>query len=333
MIIISDLHLGCVRSAGATPTSALALRSSMLAQFDSLLSKIDEDLIILGDMLDTYNVPMQDLIAAYVSLIKWLNKGHKLTAVIGNHDISTDSSKLSSFQALGKMLEIHTKGVNYQFVDKPTQVDNCYIIPHLINQDLFDMAMKSVPKTDYLLVHCNYNNHFAKESDHSLSLSEEQAITAPVKHIVFAHEHHTRTALKGKVFIPGNQIASSIADCLGGHDKFMTRLSDKPELIKVWDSAENYAELDWRELTDCQAPFVRIVGQASALEAADMANAIASYRKRSEAFVVSNAVKISGSEEVESLSSLEDIKKFNIMEILQDFLTDDEYKIIENLNV
>lgn len=331
MIVISDTHIGAVRSAGTSPSSAKALRDYLLSSFKDLLDRTNEDVILNGDIFDSGSVSMTDLLETYNILLNWLLKGFNLTIVVGNHDLYTDTSKLSSLQFMAELLKKEPK---VTYISGGQQLtDEIYVISHVPNQDIFDLEISKVPTCKYLLLHCNYDNPFSKQLDNSLDLSEQQAKDCKAEHIVFAHEHHTRTALKGKVFIPGNQIASSIADCLGRHDKFMTRLSDKPELIKVWDSAENYAELDWRELTDCQAPFVRIVGQASALEAADMANAIASYRKRSEAFVVSNAVKISGSEEVESLSSLEDIKKFNIMEILQDFLTDDEYKIIENLNV
>ena len=334
MIILNDLHIGAVRGAGTTPVSALALRQHLLAEFVRILDSINEDLIILGDMFDSYNIPVSDLIASYAALVNWLDKGHRLVLVTGNHDLSTDSSKLSSFEGLACMLEIHTKGKNYQFVKEPVQIDNMYIIPHLRNQDLLDMALSKVPKTDYLLVHCNYHNFFTRESDNSLNISEEQAIAAPVKQIIFAHEHNARTALKDKVFICGNQIPTSIADCLSKEDKYMTRISDSGvERVVVWESKLNYAELDWRELSDCEAPFIRIVGACVPEEAADMANAIAGYRKRSKAFVVGNAVKVQSMESAQELATLEDIEKFSILDILKEYLTETEYEKIESLNV
>ena len=64
MIVINDVHLGAIRSAGTTISSALALREWMLEQFKSMLEVIDEDLVILGDLFDTYSIPAPDLLAA-----------------------------------------------------------------------------------------------------------------------------------------------------------------------------------------------------------------------------------------------------------------------------
>ena len=65
-----------------------------------------------------------------------------------------------------------------------------------------------------------------------------------------------------------------------------------------------------------------------------MADTIARYRKTSEAFVVTNAVKVgSDTEGAElALDSLEAINKFNVMEALRDYLTKDEFETLENLN-
>lgn len=334
MIVISDVHIGVNRSAGTTPASALALRKYLLSNFEKMLSSTDEHLVILGDLFDTYQIPMTDLLETYRLLSHWLlTKQQHLTLVCGNHDLSTDSTKLSSFQFLAELLTDSHKRV--QLVQgSGQQVGHTYIIPHVANQDLFNLELDKVPECEWLLVHCNYDNYFAKESDHSLNLSKEQAQASKAKHILFAHEHHARTALGGKVVIPGNQVPSSVSDCLSDDDKYMTRLvpGSAPEMIQTW-SKSKFKELDWTQLETCDAEFIRVVGTCKPEEAADMADAIARYRKISEAFVITNAVKVVGTEAEDALQlhSLEAIKKFDVLEALKKILAPDEIKILETL--
>lgn len=331
MIVIHDLHLGVQRSAGTTPASASVLTVWMQEQFEKILGRTDEDLVILGDLFDTYQVPLRTVLATYTSLSDWLRKGHNLCLIPGNHDLSTDSSKLSSFQFLAQLLLDHP---NVQYVTSGRFItDDIYAIPHVPNQDLFDMELAKVPKCKYLIVHCNYDNNFAAQSDHSLNLTQEVAESLPVDYIFFAHEHYYREELKGKVFISGNQFPTSISDCLHREDKFMTRLGDKPHRIQTWD-ASNYVELDWRNPVPTEAQFVRFVGHCKPEEAADMADVVARYRKSSDAFVVSNAIRVGEDSEGEQvkLDSLEAITKFNVMEALKDYLTKEEVQILEKLD-
>ena len=331
MIVINDLHLGVQRMAGATPESAKALTDWIHQQFSNILGKINEDLVIAGDMFDTYQVPLKTVLYSYQQLSLWLEKGYKLFLVCGNHDLSTDSSKMSSFQFLGQLL---SEQQNVTFVQGSERIyEDVYVISHIPNQDLFDMELARVPKCKYLIVHCNYDNNFAAQSDHSLNLTQEVAENLPVDYIFFAHEHYYREELKGKVFISGNQFPTSISDCLHREDKFMTRLGDKPHRIQTWD-ASNYVELDWRNHVPTEAQFVRFVGHCKPEEAADMADVVARYRKSSDAFVVSNAVRVGEDSEGEQvkLDSLEAITKFNVMEALKDYLTKEEVQILEKLD-
>ena len=332
MIVLSDLHIGAVRSAGTSPASSKALRDHLLSSFKDLLNKADEDVILNGDIFDSSNVSMTDLLETYNAVLSWLTKGFNLTIVVGNHDLYTDTSKLSSLQFMAALL---AKEPNVTYVSGSYRLNSeIYIISHVTNQDLFDLELSKVPTCKYLLLHCNYDNPFSKHLDNSLNLSEQQALDCKAEYIVLGHEHHTRKALGGKVFIPGNQIASSIADCIGGHDKYMTHLGYKPELVKVWDSAANYEEIDWRNPAPSTAQFIRFVGHAKPEEAADMADVIARYRRTSEAFVVANAVRVTEDEEGKELAlqSLEEINKFNVMEALKEYLTEEELKIVESLN-
>ena len=212
MIVIHDLLLGVQRSAGTTPASASALTVWMQQEFDNTLDRVNEDLVIVGDLFDTYQVPLRAVLATYTSLLNWLRKGHNLCLIPGNHDLSTDSSKLSSFQFLSQLLLDHP---NVKYISGGGYVaEDVYAISHVPNEDLFDLELSKVPKCKYLLLHCNYDNNFAKESDHSLNISEEQCEKLPVEFVFFAHEHYYREELRGKVFIAGNQFPSSVSDCL-----------------------------------------------------------------------------------------------------------------------
>ena len=329
MIVIHDLHLGVQRSAGTTPASATALTVWMQQQFDSILDRVNEDLVILGDLFDTYQVSLRTVLATYTSLSDWLRKGHNLCLIPGNHDLSTDSSKLSSFQFLAQLLD--QPNVTYHsgggFI-----ADDVYAISHVTNQDLFDMELAKVPKCKHLLLHCNYDNNFAKAADHSLNISREQCEKLPADVIFFAHEHYYREELRGKVFIAGNQFSSSVSDCLHKTDKFMTRLADKPERIMTW-AKEGYAEIDWRNPEASDAQFIRFVGHCKPDEAAEMANVIAAYRRSSDAFVITNAVKVGEDTEGAELelASLEAINKFNVMDALKEYLSAEDVKILESL--
>lgn len=334
MIAINDVHIGAIRSAGTTPASALALRKYALSEFESLLNHVNEDLVIVGDLFDTHSIPMTDLLATYQLLRKWLDKGFNLSLLPGNHDLSTDSAKMGSFQFMAQLL-IDEPTVQYLssggWVDEDLGV---YGIPHMPNQDIFDMELAKVPECKFLLVHCNYDNFFAKDSDHSLNLSEAQAKASKAETIVFAHEHAPRTALGGRVVIMGNQFPTSVSDCLDGNDKFMHQITgDKINPIKVWDRKTEYVEMDWRSPEHTTAKFIRFVGTATAEEAVAAADTIARYRKASEAFVVGNGVKVQGAEGQAQLEveSLEQVRAFDVMAALKNYLSEKEYAKLQNL--
>ncbi len=98
LTVINDTHLGAQRRAGTTPASAQALTQFTEQQFIELLDGARGDLLILGDLFDTYNVPLRTVLFAFFELSRWLdmNEGFTLHLVPGNHDLSKDSSKMSS---------------------------------------------------------------------------------------------------------------------------------------------------------------------------------------------------------------------------------------------
>ncbi len=333
MLIINDLHIGALRSAGTTPASALALRNWAPDQLTNVLAGAQTDVVVLGDLFDTYNIPMTDLLKTYTIFKAWLDStGHKLRLVAGNHDLAKDSTKLSSFQFLAKLLE----GPNCSYLEGAGWLDtekSVYAISHVLNQDLLDMHLANVPKCKYLLVHANYDNNFAAQSDHSLNISREQAEELPCEKLIFAHEHHSRTALSGKVFVCGNQFPTSVSDCLDKDSKYAHRLTPNGiEKVETWNKSD-FIDMPWNAITETSAKFIRISGTAKPEEASAATEAVANLRRVSQAFVITNAVQVGTDEELQkaSLQSLEAVQAFDVMAALKEVLTAEEYAVIEKL--
>jgi metallophosphoesterase superfamily enzyme len=335
LVVINDLHIGVVRSAGTTPETQLKLREYAIAQLEALLPKDGSNCMILGDLFDSINIPLQDLFKTYKVLSTWLDT-HKpsfLYNVMGNHDMAKSSNVTSSFTMLGWLLSSHT---NYYHIDRPHLLPYGYVIPHVRNQDLFDVELARVPECNVLFLHCNYDNHFAAQSDQSLNVSYDQVTKLPAKTIFFAHEHHPRKI--GNVFIPGNQFATSVSDWLQQTDKTFSVVTQEGEIQSVsWGSkAAAFAEVDWKELASAQPTqhFVRVVGTATSEESAAVVSAIAQFRKSSTAYVVANGVTITGADGMELgnfADTLEAVKGFSIMDSLKTLVTEEEYKILESL--
>jgi DNA repair exonuclease SbcCD nuclease subunit len=330
LTILHDLHLGAIRAGGATPASAYALRKYLLQGFSDLLEQTDSDLMLLGDLLDSQQIPLSDMLEVYRLLNDWLKAGHDLYLVAGNHDLSRNSATLSSFQFLCRLIKSNYPG-QVATLFEPQMTPYGYIIPHLANQDLFDSAVANVPPCDVLYLHCNYANEFAVNSDHSLNLSKEQAEAAPVQTIVIAHEHSARRKLRGKVVIPGNQLASSVSDCM--EEKTKQYATVDQGVVTLHDCVQpNYKAVDWRNLAGTQADFIRVTGEATAVEASEVVTAISRFRQQSSAFVVTNAVDIAGDAESEKFAAnLESVKSFDVLAALKALLTPEEVAILESL--
>lgn len=327
MVVINDVHISSRRISGTTISSAEALRQFTLTSLEEFLSTVQEDLLIAGDLFDGFNISNTDLLATYKIFDRWLARGFRLVALRGNHDCSNNSALISSFDLLGALL-----GDRALFVTQPMLLDNMYLLPHARNSDEFSLWLSRVPECKYAIIHANYDNHFATQSDHSLNVSEEQAKAMPVEKLVFAHEHAPRTALRGKVFILGVQFPTSVSDCLSKSDLHAHRLGDTIEKLKTWDAA-NYAELDWQNLIPSDAQFIRITGKATSEQGADVADAVAKYRRASTAFIVSSAVKVGEDRQGETVAqTLEDLRGVNVMELLREYVTPEEMTILETLN-
>lgn len=333
LTVLNDWHIGAVRSAGTTPATAWQLRLDLLSRFEEILQGVSTDLMILGDLCDGPDISKADLLRLYQILYTWVRYDTNILYLVnGNHDLARNSTNFSSFQLLAELL-MSACPDRVVHITEGTLTPHGYVIPHVTNQDIFNVEMTKVPECDYLFVHCNYDNKFAVESDHSLNMSEEQARAAPVKHIVFAHEHQAKTALKDKVIIVGNQQPSSVSDCLGNEVKSLLRIDSEGDcsLHVTWQAEGDFSEQDWRDLTDT-GRFIRVVGEATAAEAAAVVTAISKFRASAKALVITNAVKIEGVNDAEQLElSHEEITAFSVREALREILTDEENNKIDKL--
>lgn len=321
--VLNDLHLGAVRSAGTTPATAYQLRQDLLNGTREILEHINGDLLVNGDLFDGPDIPRADMLEAVRMFSAWLDRGEgDLFLANGNHDLDRNSTRLSSFQFFAQLLCGLYPGRVVHIVEG-TYLDqhDAYVLPHVANQDLANMELAKVPRCRALFVHMNYDNRFAVESDHSLNLSREQAEALPVEYVVFGHEHQARTELGGKVVIVGNQLSSSISDCLGPTDKYRLELAPNGlRFHQTWAAEGDFEEQDWRALED-RGRFIRVTGTATAAEADKVVTALGRFRREARALVITNAVKIEGVEDGAELAlSHEDVTTFNVMEALREYL-------------
>lgn len=354
-LIISDLHLGVQRTGGTTIASAAALRAYGHDQHRALLRKAAfvgcKRVVINGDLADTYDIPLLQALQIYEDTDNFLkaNPDKEMVWGLGNHDLSKDSSKLGTVAFIGALLSM--KHENFKLMDRAGCVTHdLYIIPHVANQDLFDLELTRIPdNVKFVLLHCNYDNKFACAADHSLNLSRDQAKALKARGLtmIFGHEHQGKESLGGAVIVVGNQFPSSISDCLphGDAQKSGTKRclvidheTCTTEFVNTWaPEAEDggYKLVDWRELSAADADalaFIRVEGQASTSEAADVIKAISSFRQRSQAYVITNAVKVEQAEGLEDLAdSIEDVRSVNVIEMLLDHLDPQQKAAVQAL--
>lgn len=346
MLILNDIHIGVQRKGGTTPASQEALRTYLFSEVQATLkAATDSHVLVLGDLFDDFEVSPRDWIETYEVFSAWLlaTNWHHLTLAAGNHDHSAKGDRVSSFQMLCRVLrDRFDDQVTLVMVDAWAEVDpGVYALAHCVNQDIFDLQLTEVAKQSpkALLLHANYDNKFAAVSDHSLNVSEEQAraLADAGTTLVFAHEHQAKSALGGAVKILGNQWSTSVSDCLGNDAKFAHILKDG-QLTKVqtWAAGgvNGYAQIDWRDLAGHtgEQSFLRVSGEAKSSEAAEVINAIAKFRQRSKAFVISNAVAIDGIVSAEELpATFEAAKAFDVVSFVHRHLDDREKATFDSL--
>lgn len=335
--VINDLHIGTLRSAGTTPATAYELRRNLLFNMQGLLSMADDtDLLVLGDLFDTPNIPLSDLFATVMQFTDWLrrNPNSHLWLPPGNHDLSKNSQTYTSFDTLAALLQASFEGRVHVPRIGESMGNGMWVLGHVANQDIFELELSRVPTdTKYLFLHCNYSNNFAAKSDHSLNLSEDQTKTLPAQHIFIAHEHQQKVSLGGKVVVIGNQFPSSVSDCLGNATKRAVVVSEAGyQSIQTWSAGEDFAQLDWQLLEDTGASFIRVIGKASAAEGAAVVAAISKLRQASKALVITNAVEIEGeTNEAEIALTMEKLNSFDVMTELMKLFNEEEKAVITGL--
>jgi len=346
VLILNDLHVGASRKAGTTPASQAALTEHIHQHFEALINATDEDHIVInGDLFDGFEVPGTDLIRTFNVLDHWFMRARQaqhLTLVAGNHDWNPRADRVSSFHLLAHFLRVR-RGMSVDVIDHTRGfsrvADRVWAIPHMPNQDLFDIELSRAmaDRGDILLLHANYDNNFAVESDHSLNVSREIAgqLVDRGWTLIFGHEHQVRVT--ESIVIPGNQVPTSVADCLGCKGKYYLTLSGKETQLHEWLNLEEdkvFTRLDWRNLdADPGYQFIRVEGTATAEEAAEAVDAVARFRAKSQAFVVTNAVKVEGVAAFDELAemSLEQITAFNVLDALLEELSEEEGKVVKEL--
>lgn len=344
--IINDLHLGTQRQAGTTPMTQDMLRGYLQNWLITFCFEHRGHLVINGDLFDGFTVDVLEVIQAYNTLSMYLSEPtNRITLVAGNHDYSPKGNKLSSFHLLAHFLTAHFNS-QVQVIDYRhgfTKIsEGLYAIPHMPNQDLFDMQIfraAGVPEVGTLLLHANCKNTFAENSDHSLNLSAEQVTGLMIKgwNLVFGHEHQGYTLRGGRITVVGNQVPSSIADCLGNTIKQYAVFTDgKLDLVTCWKLEDDYIEVDWTDIENLDHDsyrFIRVIGTATAEQASEVVSTVAKLRQRTQALVVGNAVRIEGVAEFDALAELsfEDLKKVDILALLLEELTEREGNVVKEL--
>jgi DNA repair exonuclease SbcCD nuclease subunit len=355
MLIINDTHLGVHRTGGTTPLSYAMLDNYTMDCFEQLLDQAEADpdkkVLINGDLFDGFVVSNNVLVRAFEAIQSRMVDGRIscVTLSRGNHDISKNSEKLSSFDVLGHMLQAACNGfdsgyVAVEVITEPTKIrwdegngGVGIVLPHLQNQDLFDVAIDDIcaDPRPFLFVHANYDNGFAEEADHSLNLSKQQAQRlneAGVRHIIFAHEHQQRQEAFGVVVV-GNQFPTSVSDCLNNSTKRMLQIvGSEIHSLDTWEEKGSYMEVDWHKLGTVpnEINFMRVKGEATAEEAADVLAAVSALRKTHNAFVITNAVEVDGrSMDVSALEAVENVQRFDVLHFLKDNLTPEQAAAVD----
>lgn len=351
--LINDLHLGVVRKSGVTPQSQEDLRTYIFANFKALLEASGgDDLIILGDLFDSFEIAPRDWVETYYALADWCDKskGDRLILVAGNHDVSPKGSRVSSFEMLGKVLDKQFNNVIVVGINEVVSVKGgIHILAHCDNQDVFDMKLGGLLEGseagEFVLLHANLANPYAAQADHSLNLSEEVAKEFANKgvQLIFAHEHCGRVEIPhgakegcAPVVVLGNQIVTSISDCLGNAQKFYHTIRNGKIEKHSWWNAQNedgYVELDWHSLDpSVNKKFIRVVGEATSNEASEVVDAIHKFRQKSSAFVIGNAVKVDGIVGVDELpEQFEAAKKFDVLSFIYSQLDEGESQVVRKI--
>lgn len=327
-VIINDTHLGLKRKTGVTKASLEAFQNRQVGLLALILEKHHDDtVIILGDLFDGGQVSYMALAMVHQELS--MHKG-KLILVAGNHDLDKNTEALSAFDFLLTVMPdaVCVKG-SYNLEA------GCTILSHLPNQTMFDQEIAGLVKEGVttLLCHCNYDNGFAVDSDHSLNLSAEQAKL--FSHVIMGHEHVKRD-LPG-VDILGSLLPCNIGECGVPHGYHTwAGPGHDVEFVEVWNP-EAAISIDWKDLdsTPPDIDFIRVTGEATAEQAAMVIDVVAKFREAApDAFLVTNSVKV-GEVDLGALeeASETDLETFDPMALMKSLLSPEHKTKVEAFQV
>jgi len=335
--LTTDWHLASKRVAGATPASNQALQQYLVDSLDSALDPAYPHLIC-GDLLNDFTVDAGNLIAAYGVLAKFLSTGQEMAVLRGNHDHHPRGLQVSSFDLLMSILEAQFPR-NLTVVREVRHWAHFILVPHLPNNEILKIEVEKLAdvRDKVVVFHANYDNFHAADTAHSLNVTPEMAamLIGNGNVLVFGHEHDHRTLFGGNLLVLGNGAPASVSDCLGSGCKFSALFDGlNYELEKMVVIDDVFARVDWRNVADApDKKFIRVEGEATAAEAAEVVSAASALRQRSNAFAISNAVKVDGVAEFEALTemSLDQITAFSVLDALLAELEPREQDVVKEL--
>ena len=334
--ITTDWHIAVKRVGGTTPESQARLRAYLRQSLQAQLDNTDH--LIAGDLFNDFTIDTLDLLETYRIFSAWLFKyGKKLALVRGNHDWKpSGENKRSSFDLLGAILKQHFPE-QVTVASTVTEWKQFILVPHLANSDILNLEISKLKDVSnkVIVFHANVGNFFAAETQHSLNLTMEQVedLVSRGNLVIFGHEHQYRSLVSGRCVVLGNTAPSSIADCIGSPFKYAAMVEGAQyELKPAWDANGSYIEADWRDLTNIDGcNFIRVVGNAAALEAAAVIKAVSQLRQRSDAYVITNSVKVEGQDMTINTESIESIKAFDVMGAIYAELNEREIETVKEL--
>lgn len=308
--LFTDPHLGTRRAAHTTRESSQRLQHTLYLQARAVTENASNP-ICLGDLFDTSANEEAILLQGYEVARRCL------FTLAGNHDSSNREGTVTSLDALKKVgcSIVSSPNISTPYYEAH---DALYFVPHHASQEIFETAMFHAAehavhhregKASVLMLHCNYNQPFAKEDD-TLNLSEEVAgrLLNAFDYIFLGHEHKPATHFDGRVVILGNTHATSFSDI---SDKYVYELDitdDSLELNKttIWRKADRYREIKFGEaipdLTGVM--FVDVTGHEDAAEGTAIAQFVQEvWEAGHQLLAVRNNVKIG-----DHLGSLEELE-------------------------
>lgn len=216
ILFYSDTHFGLARRENVTEAS-LRAREEYALKYVSQLTKGYDVSVCLGDLFDRTSNKEEVIInvADAISSTSYV--------MAGNHDIVNKEGAVSSLHILK---EIHRDKILMTTVVKNVeQTVRLHVVPHKKTQEEFNKSLEQFISsekldgvTDFLLLHCNYNNSFSdKEHELNLSAGTAENLLRRFDTILIGHEHAAKDLLGGRLRIVGSLFPTSFGDAFERH--------------------------------------------------------------------------------------------------------------------